>query len=83
MAQQELFHPPADFVETAHIKSYEQYKQMYDRSINDPEGFWAEIFSCNPRRKFNRSVVAKCTCFFISMTDQAFNSRSNLCSTVD
>ena len=36
------FPPPASFTEKAHIKSLEQYQEMYDRSINDPDGFWAE-----------------------------------------
>jgi acetyl-CoA synthetase len=35
--------PPADFAEKAHISSMEQYNEMYQRSITDPEGFWAEI----------------------------------------
>ncbi|RJR24664.1 MAG: acetate--CoA ligase, partial [Desulfobacteraceae bacterium] len=26
----------------AYIKGIEEYRRMYDRSINDPEGFWAE-----------------------------------------
>jgi acetyl-CoA synthetase len=38
-----LFVPPPAFASKAHVKSMEQYKQMYDRSIKDPEGFWAEI----------------------------------------
>ena len=42
MADQ-LFKPKAEFSEKAHIKSFEQYKEMYDRSIYDPEGFWAEM----------------------------------------
>ena len=42
MADQ-LFKPKAEFSEKAHIKNYEQYKKMYDRSIADPEGFWAEV----------------------------------------
>ena len=35
--------PPADFAANAHVKSFEAYKKMYDRSVKDPEGFWAEI----------------------------------------
>ncbi|MCP4196674.1 MAG: acetate--CoA ligase [Proteobacteria bacterium] len=38
-----LYEPSAAFREKAHIKSMEQYKEMYDRSLNDPEGFWADI----------------------------------------
>jgi acetyl-CoA synthetase len=35
--------PPADFSKRAWINSMDQYRKMYDRSIEDPEGFWAEI----------------------------------------
>jgi acetyl-CoA synthetase len=38
-----MFHPPADFRAKAHIRSMEEYEAMYRRSIDDPEGFWAEI----------------------------------------
>ncbi len=37
------FPPPVSFTEKAHIKSLEQYKEMYDRSLSDPEGFWTEM----------------------------------------
>ncbi|MFH1467557.1 MAG: acetate--CoA ligase [Pseudomonadota bacterium] len=36
------FAPPAAFTEQAWIKSLDQYKAMYERSIDDPEGFWGE-----------------------------------------
>ncbi|MBL7076420.1 MAG: acetate--CoA ligase [Kiritimatiellae bacterium] len=35
--------PPADFAAAAHVSSEAQYNEMYQRSITDPEGFWAEI----------------------------------------
>ncbi len=38
-----VFPPSADFARQAHIKSLEQYKEMYARSIADPEKFWADI----------------------------------------
>jgi acetyl-CoA synthetase len=38
-----LFPPPKSFSERAHIRSLEQYRQMYQRSIEDPEGFWGEV----------------------------------------
>ncbi len=37
------FPPPASFTEKAHIKSIEQYQEMYDRSVKDPDGFWGEM----------------------------------------
>jgi len=39
------YYPPKSFSERAWIKSFAEYKAMYDRSINDPEGFWAEVAS--------------------------------------
>ena len=38
-----LFEPSAEFKAKAHINNVETYKKMYERSINDPEGFWSEI----------------------------------------
>jgi acetyl-CoA synthetase len=38
-----VFPPPADFVAKAHINSLEQYEKMYQRSIENPEGFWGEV----------------------------------------
>jgi acetyl-CoA synthetase len=38
-----LYYPPDSFVKKAHIKSLDEYKQMYDRSISDPQGFWGEV----------------------------------------
>ncbi|MEK6798843.1 MAG: acetate--CoA ligase [Planctomycetota bacterium] len=38
-----MFPPPAKFAAGAHVKSMDDYHRMYDRSINDPEGFWGEI----------------------------------------
>jgi acetyl-CoA synthetase len=35
--------PPADFAAKAHVGSMDQYQEMYDRSISDPDGFWSDI----------------------------------------
>ncbi|HMF41269.1 MAG TPA: acetyl-coenzyme A synthetase N-terminal domain-containing protein, partial [Polyangia bacterium] len=37
-----LFPPAADFVARAQIRDAAAYEKMYRRSIDDPEGFWAE-----------------------------------------
>ncbi len=37
------FPPPANFAGKAHCPSFEAYQQMYDRSIQDPAGFWGEV----------------------------------------
>ncbi len=42
MEEMRRFDPPAGFAEKAHIRSKSQYERMYARSIEDPEGFWAE-----------------------------------------
>jgi acetyl-CoA synthetase len=39
----ELVHPPKAASEVAYLKTHEEYQAMYDRSIADPDGFWAEI----------------------------------------
>ncbi len=43
MAEDKTFTPPSTFSEKAHISSLDQYRQMYQRSIDDPDGFWGEI----------------------------------------
>ena len=37
-----VFAPPIEGRDQAHVKSMEEYQTAYDRSISDPEGFWAE-----------------------------------------
>ncbi|MHC4415616.1 MAG: acetate--CoA ligase [Planctomycetota bacterium] len=44
--EERLFDPPADFSDSiggAYIRTMEQYQRMYERSINDPDGFWGEV----------------------------------------
>ena len=35
--------PPAWVTERAYIQTMEEYEELYTRSIEDPEGFWADI----------------------------------------
>ncbi|MFP4477053.1 MAG: acetate--CoA ligase [Desulfatibacillaceae bacterium] len=37
------YHPDEEFKERAAIRGYEQYRELYDRSVNDPEGFWRDM----------------------------------------
>ena len=37
-----LFPPPAAFSRAAEVKNLDEYRGLYRRSIDDPEGFWAE-----------------------------------------
>jgi len=36
------FPPSPEFQKQAHIKNMDEYDEMYKRSVEDPEGFWAE-----------------------------------------
>jgi acetyl-CoA synthetase len=37
-----LFPPPADFAAKAHVKSAAEYDRLYQKGLDDPQGFWAE-----------------------------------------
>ncbi len=41
--EERIFPPPPEFSREAHIRSMEQYEELYRRSVEDPEGFWAEM----------------------------------------
>ncbi len=45
LKEDRVFSPSTEFSASAHITSREQYDQIYKRSVEDPEGFWAEIAS--------------------------------------
>ncbi|MFC1910647.1 acetate--CoA ligase [Chloroflexota bacterium] len=42
MHENRVFKPAQELSNNAYIKSMEEYRKVYDRSIKDPEGFWAE-----------------------------------------
>ena len=37
-----VFPPPPEFAEKAHIKSFVEYEEIYNRAAENPEKFWAE-----------------------------------------
>jgi acetyl-CoA synthetase len=37
-----FIYPPPEFSKKARIKGMDQYRALYDRSISNPDGFWAE-----------------------------------------
>ncbi len=41
--EKRVFNPIKEFVEKARMKSLEEYEKLWERSINDPEGFWGEM----------------------------------------
>ena len=38
-----VFTPPPEFSDQAHIKNMDQFKEIYDRSTQDKDAFWADI----------------------------------------
>jgi acetyl-CoA synthetase len=42
MSETRTFPPPQEIKTNAYINSEEQYKQLWEQSINDPNGFWLE-----------------------------------------
>ena len=42
MREDRVFPPPAEFAVKARIGSLAEYERMYERSITEPEAFWAE-----------------------------------------
>jgi len=43
--EKRVFYPTQEFVEKARLKSMDEYKKMWERSIKDPAGFWGEMAS--------------------------------------
>ncbi|MBW4653708.1 MAG: acetate--CoA ligase [Kaiparowitsia implicata GSE-PSE-MK54-09C] len=41
--ERRVFTPPADFAQQAHIKSLDEYQQLYDRAKANPAKFWEEL----------------------------------------
>ena len=41
LREDRVFPPPAEFSETAYVKSLAEYETLYRQSIDDPESFWA------------------------------------------
>ncbi len=43
MGEVKKFDPPEEFSRNAHISSLDQYRELYQKSVADPEGFWAGV----------------------------------------
>lgn len=43
MAEGRVINPPEKLIKKAYIKSMAEYKEIYQRSIDDPAGFWGEM----------------------------------------
>ncbi|MCA1625898.1 MAG: acetate--CoA ligase, partial [Acidobacteria bacterium] len=38
-----VFPPPSNFAANAHIKSFAEYEEIYNKAAEDPEAFWASV----------------------------------------
>jgi len=43
LQEQRSFEPPPEFSRNAHIRSLEEYQDLYNESIKDPDKFWGRI----------------------------------------
>jgi len=43
MSEERVFNPPKELSEQAYIKSLDEYREIYKKSIEDPEKFWGEL----------------------------------------
>lgn len=43
LIENRVFPPPEEFSSVAHIKGIGHYRELYNESINDPEGFWGKV----------------------------------------
>ena len=41
--EKRTFPPSKEFSDKAHIKSIQEYEMLYKKSVEDPDGFWAEM----------------------------------------
>ncbi len=41
--ERRVFYPPKEVSEKAYIKNLEEYRKLYEKSINDPEAFWGTM----------------------------------------
>lgn len=56
--KQKTFPPSKGFAKNAHITNEKEYKELYNRSVKDPEGFWADMAKDNLHwfKKWNKVV---------------------------
>jgi acetyl-CoA synthetase len=43
LQEERRFHPPRGFQARARMSELEMYRERYQRSLDDPEGFWSEV----------------------------------------
>jgi len=43
LREDRIFPPPEEFSRAAYVKSLAEYEALYQRSVEDPEGFWGDV----------------------------------------
>ena len=43
MSEERVFNPPKELSDQAYIKSVDEYRKIYKKSVEDPEKFWGEL----------------------------------------
>ncbi len=43
MEEKRVFNPPKELSEKAYIKNFAEYKKIYEKSVGNPDAFWAEM----------------------------------------
>ncbi|MDP3276042.1 MAG: acetate--CoA ligase [Deltaproteobacteria bacterium] len=43
LKESRVFPPEEEFASRAHVRSFEQYQELYNKSIQDPDGFWMDM----------------------------------------
>ena len=43
MEERRIFYPPKEFSNKAYIRNLDEYRKIYQKSVDDPEGFWAQM----------------------------------------
>jgi acetyl-CoA synthetase len=55
------FPPPPEIQASSHIRSFEEYRTIYERSLKDPENFWGEVAEefLYWRRRWDRVLLSE------------------------
>ncbi len=43
MGEKRVFPPPKEMSKSAYVKNMDEYKKIYQKSVEDPDGFWGEM----------------------------------------
>ena len=78
LTEARVFPPPPEFAKSAHIKSMEEYRRLYEEARRDPEGYWAkrgreEIYWKTPFTRAREWNPPKAKWFVGGVTNLTYN----------